>query len=277
MIGAPSDIQKEVQMVKDAISCWNQTNSMHRNIVLMPLHWKSNAYSSVGTSGQSVINDQVTNKSDLLVAIFGSRLGAPTEDHISGTVEEIQQHIRNNKKVMLFFRENNLSPKSEDERVQLNKLFDFKKEIQSKCLWYDYKDEGTFPEAFSQQLNLWVNRELTSLVQDDTSVSIVTQCELELDDDMKSLYSIWANSQWNILQFTYLAEGEAVRLSGAFISNAGDNKLLTSRGVAKVKEFCKQLVTLRLAEESVDSDGRLTYALTSQGYKYFDENLSNTK
>ncbi len=39
MIGAPSDITKEIKVVQECIYEWNSINSEHQSIVLLPIHW----------------------------------------------------------------------------------------------------------------------------------------------------------------------------------------------------------------------------------------------
>lgn len=102
MIGAPSDITKEITTAQEVIFEWNQLYSSLHRTVLLPLHWKTHAYPSMGVHPQKNIDKQVVEKSDLLICIFGSRLGSPTDTDISGTVEEIREHIESGKGVMLF-------------------------------------------------------------------------------------------------------------------------------------------------------------------------------
>lgn len=94
MIGAPSDIQEEIQMAKNVIQKWNSINSEFRRRVLLPLHWSDNAYPETGIHPQKSINRMVVEKSDLLICIFCSRLGSPTDTHNSGSIEEIDEHIK---------------------------------------------------------------------------------------------------------------------------------------------------------------------------------------
>ena len=89
MIGAPSDIKEEVNIAIDAIYHWNNINAEKQKTVLLPLHWSISAYPIIGMHPQKAINQQVVNKSDLLICIFGAKLGTPTQDYASGSVEEI--------------------------------------------------------------------------------------------------------------------------------------------------------------------------------------------
>lgn len=104
MIGTPSDIKKEVDIVKDALHKWNDLNSQKNRIVLLPKHWATSTYPKSGARPQESINHQLVENSDLLISIFGSRLGAPTGKALSGTIEEIDEHRKAGKPVMVFFK-----------------------------------------------------------------------------------------------------------------------------------------------------------------------------
>jgi hypothetical protein len=43
----------------------------------------------MGAPPQTIINQQVLDKFDLLVGVFWTRVGTSTENHLSGTIEEI--------------------------------------------------------------------------------------------------------------------------------------------------------------------------------------------
>ncbi|MFV0330884.1 MAG: hypothetical protein ACK5KL_13885 [Dysgonomonas sp.] len=62
MIGAPSDIKEEIDIIKRIIYEWNSNNSFQRKIVLMPLHWSTDTYPSMGNRSQAIINNQMTKK-----------------------------------------------------------------------------------------------------------------------------------------------------------------------------------------------------------------------
>ena len=101
MIGAPSDIKEEVNIVKEVVHKWNDLYSEKERIVLLPKHWASSTYPTAGARPQEAINKQIVDKSDLLISIFGARLGAPTGKASSGSIEEIDEHLKAGKPVMV--------------------------------------------------------------------------------------------------------------------------------------------------------------------------------
>jgi hypothetical protein len=68
----------------------------------------------MGDSAQSIINRTVLQECDLLVGIFWTRIGTPTEEYASGTVEEIERHIDSGKPAMLYFSSAPVMPDSVD-------------------------------------------------------------------------------------------------------------------------------------------------------------------
>lgn len=155
MIGAPSDIKEEVQMAKDVINEWNYVHTELHHKVLLPLHWSISAYPNSGKHPQKIINEQVVDKSDLLICIFGSKLGTPTDTDISGSVEEINEHLKAGKDVMIFFRKN-LEIESLDDMQQVEKLLKFKESIKGNALFEEY-EKNSFKSILSQKLQLFLN------------------------------------------------------------------------------------------------------------------------
>ena len=155
MIGAPSDIKEEVQIAKDVINEWNYLHTELHHKVLLPLHWSISAYPNSGKHPQKIINEQVVDKSDLLICIFGSKLGTPTDTDISGSVEEINEHLKAGKDVMIFFRKN-LEIESLDDMQQVEKLLKFKESIKGNALFEEY-EKNSFKSILSQKLQLFLN------------------------------------------------------------------------------------------------------------------------
>lgn len=155
MIGAPSDIKEEVQIAKDVINEWNYVHTELHHKVLLPLHWSISAYPNSGKHPQKIINEQVVDKSDLLICIFGSKLGTPTDTDISGSVEEINEHLKSGKDVMIFFRKN-LEIESLDDMQQVEKLLKFKENIKGNALFEEY-EKNSFKSILNQKLQLFLN------------------------------------------------------------------------------------------------------------------------
>ena len=155
MIGAPSDIIEEVDIAINVINHWNYLNSESQKVVCLPLHWSISSYPEVGRHPQKVINNQVVSKSDLLICVFGSKLGTPTEDYASGSVEEIEEHIKKGKPVMIFFKR--VLDINNCDIEQLTRLREFKESIGDKTLYVDYNDATDFGKILTDKLILCIN------------------------------------------------------------------------------------------------------------------------
>lgn len=155
MIGAPSDIQEEIQIACQVINRWNNIHSETTKCILLPLHWSFSSYPSSGMHPQKMLDKQLVEKSDLMLCFFGTKLGTATDTEISGTVEEINEHIRAGKKVMAFFRKQVDLSKVDIE--QLQKLKEYKKTIQDKVIWVEYNNEQDLEPTLLDKLCLFVN------------------------------------------------------------------------------------------------------------------------
>jgi hypothetical protein len=183
MIASPSDVEEACLAVEKAIHDWNREHSANRQVVFIPWRWKEDAHPALGAPAQSIINAQGVDKSDLIIALFGSRLGAPTSAGASGTVEEIDRALAQGKQVSLFFSN---QPRPVDvDPDQLKSLLEFKgaveglagsfsttddlrRKIESALSFYltdasankrdDYFNTGVSDRAYEEVLFAWSYR-----------------------------------------------------------------------------------------------------------------------
>lgn len=132
MIASPSDIPDARDAVEAAINDWNNANAKNKQVVLLPWRWETSSVPVLGDHPQSLINAQGVDESDIVFALFGSRLGSPTPDAVSGTVEEIERAVASGKPVHLYFSTASL-PNDVDTR-QLDGLREFRTEISQRGL-----------------------------------------------------------------------------------------------------------------------------------------------
>lgn len=132
LIASPSDIPEARDAVESAIYSWNRLYSSKRGIVLLPWRWETDSVPLLSGHPQQVINEQGVDEADIIIALFGSRLGSPTPDAISGTVEEVERAMKTGKPVHTYFSTANLPNDVDTE--QLESLRKFKEEIKSRGL-----------------------------------------------------------------------------------------------------------------------------------------------
>jgi nucleoside 2-deoxyribosyltransferase len=155
LIASPSDVTEEREIAVKAIHEWNALNSADRELVLLPLRWETHSSPEYGSAPQEILNRQIVDRSDLVVGIFWTRIGTPTNAADSGTLEEIERMASQSKPVMLYFSQ----AKQEPDRIdldQLAKLRSFKAKTYSKALIENFTSHTEFKEKLAKQLEMQV-------------------------------------------------------------------------------------------------------------------------
>jgi len=161
MIASPSDVPEERKIIREVIHEWNAVNSENRGIIIMPVGWETHSSPEFGRP-QAIINKQVLEGADLLVATFWTRVGSATGKAVSGTVEEIEHHLQANKPAMLYFSTAPVSTLNLDTK-QLEALGKFRDECQERSLYETYESINQFREKFNRQLSLTIQRYFSDL------------------------------------------------------------------------------------------------------------------
>jgi hypothetical protein len=156
MIASPGDVQKERNIIREVVHEWNSVHSTYRRIVLLPVGWETHSTPLMGDRPQEIINAQVLRDSDLLIAVFWTRLGTPTGKAVSGTVEEIDEHIRAGKPALIYFSSTPVRPESVDED-QYRLLKEFKEECKNRGLVETYDSPAEFNDKLYHHLCLTLN------------------------------------------------------------------------------------------------------------------------
>ncbi|WP_329837729.1 hypothetical protein [Stenotrophomonas geniculata] len=156
LVASPSDVSEDRAAVASAIHGWNSHNSKARSIVLLPVMWETHAAPSLDARPQAVINEQLVRECDMLVGVFWTRLGSPTGEAESGTIEEINWFVKEKKPVMIYFSTRSLP--SDCDIDQVKRLRDFKKQIQQKGLVFDYDTPNTLENMLFKQLTTIIER-----------------------------------------------------------------------------------------------------------------------
>lgn len=124
-IASPSDLTEERIAVTRAVHEWNDKHAEAEKVVLLPLKWETHLLPQFCDRPQQAINDDPLSQCDMLVGLFGTKLGTPTGVAKSGTVEEIDSVAQAGKPCLLYFSDRMLKP-SEIDLQQLANLRDFK-------------------------------------------------------------------------------------------------------------------------------------------------------
>jgi hypothetical protein len=170
MIASPSDVATEHELARKAVNEWNELHARTKQIVLELVEWKTHVAPQMGDHPQAIINKQLLEEADLLIGIFWTRIGTPTGQFISGTVEEIEKHISSGKPAMLYFSKQPVIPDSIDPE-QYQQLKVFKNKCSKKGLLNEYESLAEFKENLYRHIVQIVNSNeyfLKSKKEDDS-------------------------------------------------------------------------------------------------------------
>lgn len=178
MIAAPADADNLVEQAFKAIHEKNQSNYLS-NELLEPVNWKTSTRPGFNTSGaQAEINAQLLQHSDILIAIFRNKLGVPTADHESGTVEEIKQHIQSARPAMVYFSDEPL-PQHHDS-TEFNKLKQFKTWCYNNGRMGTFNNPEDFHKTLQHHLSLLLNQHPVSIGEKVAALANKPNREIEL-------------------------------------------------------------------------------------------------
>jgi hypothetical protein len=136
LIASPGDTADARDAVERTITSWNRDRARSERVVLTPLRWEADAVPELGGDGQEVINRQLVEECDIVVALFHSRLGVPTARSASGTAEEIDRARDRGVPVHVYFSEMPI-PRSV-EPSELERLNQFRSGLQGAGLLGSY-------------------------------------------------------------------------------------------------------------------------------------------
>ncbi|MDD4993745.1 MAG: hypothetical protein PHR83_16105 [Paludibacter sp.] len=153
LIASPSDVEEEREIISKVIQEWNDLHSYNKKVVLLPLRWETHSAPQMGMRPQEVINKEVVDYCDMAVGVFWTRIGSPTGEYQSGTIEEIERVGKAGKIVMLYFSNDKVDLESVDLE-QYKKLKEFKTRSYPNGLIENYKSTLNFRDKFSKQLEI---------------------------------------------------------------------------------------------------------------------------
>ncbi|MGO8964757.1 hypothetical protein [Mycobacterium sp.] len=126
---------------------WNNEQARFYGIHFSPTDWREAGTPEFGDYAQDVLNDQLVNDSDAGLAVFTDRLGTPTEEHESGTAEEIHRLRQQGKDVAVFVNNCPRAPlmgSAHDEKTRLNRYLDT---LKQQAFIADYDTEHRLGEV----------------------------------------------------------------------------------------------------------------------------------
>lgn len=157
LLASPGDVADERAIAREEIYRWNSLHAVDTKTVLLPVGWETDATPDLQARGQAIINRQLVDTSDLLIGIFWTRLGTPTPEAESGTVEEIERFVSEGKRCIIYFSDKAVQPSSIDQQ-QYESLKKYRKELNPRGLTGFFNDANEFREK--------VFRHITAAIQE---------------------------------------------------------------------------------------------------------------
>lgn len=194
-VASPSDVSEERKLLEGVIDELNRTWADSLGVTYRLYRWEANVTPGFGAEPQAVINSQTPEEYDVFVGIFWGRLGSPTQNFVSGTVEEFERALARYElsgapEIMIYFKDAPISP-SRIEPSQLQSLMQFKESLSARGgLYSTFEDQDGFEASLRSHLAA-VARKFSGTNQVDQKTSALSevkpagdleQVEYELDD-----------------------------------------------------------------------------------------------
>lgn len=182
LISRPNDANEEAKIARECIELTNSIYSDESEVFLNPIDWTNNSYADSGDQPQALLNKQLVDKADIVIAIFKERYGTPTKEYESGTEEEILLALEEGKRVMLYC----LSSKGKSSlgsNEQWEKIENLKERVRAKVLYKEYDDIESLRKILNHDFGRLVfELENLSKTSADINVSI---CSIN-EDNLKT-------------------------------------------------------------------------------------------
>jgi hypothetical protein len=264
MIASPGDVTPERHMAREVIDEWNAVHATERRTILLPIGWDTNAAPATGDRPQAIINKQLLRDSDLLVAIFWTRLGTPTSVAASGTTEEIEEHVNAGRPAMLYFSSAPVRLDSVDE-AQYGALREFKRSISERALVQEYESVADFRNKLVRQLAQTIIQHFpateTSVTALTTPATATTAPIPVLSPEARDLLLQAAKDANGYVLVTLSMDGLSVNTNGRNMVLDRQDPKIAARWRAAVKE----LVGAGLLEDRRHKGE--VFQITDEGYR----------
>lgn len=253
MIVSPSDVQEERNIIKENLYRWNELNSRFHNIVFSVLGYDINSYPDSGKHPQEILNHQLLEQADIVIAVFWTKLGSPTTEYSSGSVEEISRHISAGKKALIYFSNQPIVPRDIDTE-QYEKLQEYKASIQSNVFYNEFSSKEDFNQLIQNHLQTLSNELLgiSPIISNKSKKRVPTFTEIEIE-------VLKVMKKRNQLQFIKMLGGTAF----------GEYLIQDARQLAEIEEAIDSLEERGYIKAT--SDKRNLFDLTASGFRICDQ------
>lgn len=159
LISCPSDIKDEMEIIKRIVEKHNSSIAYEYDYSIRIKHWSIDTYPELENHPQSIINSQLVDSCDGVIAIFWTRFGTPTTKYNSGTEEEIERLLNQHRPILLYFSDLSIKPSVLKENLeQYNRVQSFREKYKDKGIYFTYSSLDEFEIMFERHLQLHCKR-----------------------------------------------------------------------------------------------------------------------
>lgn len=262
-VASPGDVHQERDEVSKVIRDWNAAHSLALAVLIEPVRVETHAMTVQGAHPQDLINVQLLERCDLLVAILWTRLGTPTQKAPSGTVQEIREFssTKGSESVFVFFCERHF-PNTID-LAQVQAVRDFKDEIKDKGLYLPYTEVTEFAQLFRHQLEMVMNVILDT--QEFRRVSAESKSTEEpLSSEANTILALATCTDRAEIMMVQMLAGTEISAGGVDLSRIGDD-----RSEASWQSGIEQLEQRKFVAAA--GPKRQVFRITKAGFKAADQ------
>lgn len=261
MIASPGDVATERGIITEELYRWNNANAVTRELILQPVKWETHSSPQMGAHPQAILNDHLLLDADIVVGIFGTRIGTATDEYISGSVEEIKKHVAAGKLAMLYFSHVPVDPNSIDQR-QWTALQAFKEECRNGGLYAEYATHEQLRTDFGHHLTIELNKPKYLWLTKPNAVVELLDPELS-QNELRLLLAIAADRNGQVLTTADLGGHHVQAHDEDFVED-------TPRSAATWKGAVRRLAELGYLDQ-VSSE---VYELTDAGFARADKEIA---
>lgn len=269
-LASPSDVAEERKVARETINKWNELHSEETGIILQAIGWETHSYASMGDRAQGLLNKQILKDADFLIGMFWTRIGTPTGEYESGTLEEIKEHIIAGKPAMICFSDQPVQMRSVDQE-QYSKLMEFKEDCYGKGLVTEYRSLEDFKTIINDSFIRRVNKKEPFIgygnIEIDGNFQLskeeLSDNEPSLSDDAKELLLEASNDPNGNIVKLILLDGTTLQTNSFdFLTNGG------AREEVRWEAALNELIDRRLVEIIGFKDE--VFRVTHLGYQIAD-------
>jgi len=144
---SPGDVQQERDALSYSVTHWNAQIGDALGARVELVRWEIHSAPDMSAPPQEVLNSQIVEDCDFAVAVFWYRLGTPTNDYDSGSIEEIEKIRESGKRVLVYFSSQAV-PQGTLDIDQFRRLQEIKDKYQKEGLLGVYSDIENLKQQF---------------------------------------------------------------------------------------------------------------------------------